>query len=121
MHISCVFSVFKIDFTPISRFTFRTIEFTAVPHRLCKPSLPTTKVLADTVGSCTLRGYSSHNLLIERRSCVFWVMGAVLGMLTATCAANCLLALRLMALYRRKKAIVWFIRCFFMLSYEPHS
>jgi hypothetical protein len=48
---------------------------------------------------------------------VAWLILLVLGMTTSTAAANGLLALRLMALYRRKKAIVWFIRWFFVGSY----
>ena len=56
-------------------------------------------------------------MLIKQRSCVAWLTLLVLGMITSTAAANGLLALRLMALYRRKKAVVWFIRSFFVGSY----
>ena len=56
-------------------------------------------------------------MLIKQRSCVAWLILLVFGMITSTAAANGLLALRLMALYRRKKAVVWFIRCFFIVSY----
>jgi hypothetical protein len=38
-------------------------------------------------------------------------------MVTSIGAANALLALRLLALYRRQKVVIWFISCFFVVSY----
>jgi hypothetical protein len=38
-------------------------------------------------------------------------------MITSIGAANGLLALRLLALYRREKAVIWFISFFYVVSY----
>ncbi|KAG8795708.1 hypothetical protein FRC16_009994 [Serendipita sp. 398] len=46
-----------------------------------------------------------------------WVYIQSFGMLTCLFAANGLLALRLIALYRRKKWLVWFIAAFYLSSY----
>ncbi|KAG8808238.1 hypothetical protein FRC18_005141 [Serendipita sp. 400] len=50
-------------------------------------------------------------------SCQAWVYIQSFGMLTCLFAANGLLALRLIALYRRKKWLVWFIAAFYLSSY----
>jgi hypothetical protein len=44
-------------------------------------------------------------------------MSVIVGMITSTASANGLLALRLVALYRRQVAVVWFIYIFFLVSY----
>lgn len=49
--------------------------------------------------------------------CTAWAMLQVFGMLSSLIAANALLTLRLVALYRRKASMVWFIRAFFVASY----
>ncbi|KAG8812712.1 hypothetical protein FRC17_001885 [Serendipita sp. 399] len=49
--------------------------------------------------------------------CKTWVFAQSFGMVTCLFAANGLLALRLMALYRRKKLLVWFITVFYLSSY----
>ncbi|KAG8810297.1 hypothetical protein FRC17_002989, partial [Serendipita sp. 399] len=49
--------------------------------------------------------------------CKTWVFAQSFGMVTCLFAANGLLALRLMALYRRKKLLVWFITAFYLSSY----
>lgn len=54
---------------------------------------------------------------LNSKICQAWVYVQVMGMLTSLCAASGLLSLRLMALYRRKRVIVWFIGLFFGASY----
>ncbi|KAG8809280.1 hypothetical protein FRC17_003517 [Serendipita sp. 399] len=50
-------------------------------------------------------------------SCKAWAPITTLLMLSSLVAANGLFALRLVALYRRNKYLVWFIHCFFAASY----
>lgn len=54
---------------------------------------------------------------LSKGFCTFWMMFAVFGMLSSLFASNALFALRLIALYKRKTYVVWFIYAFFFASY----
>lgn len=54
---------------------------------------------------------------LNTKICQLWIYSHTLGMFTSLCATNGLLSLRLMALYRRRRPVVWFIGIFYSLSY----
>ncbi|KIM30757.1 hypothetical protein M408DRAFT_21604 [Serendipita vermifera MAFF 305830] len=74
--------------------------------------------LSDLRGPLTKSGvhmiYFEDSLAI---SCTIWAITQVSIMFTSFLAANALLTLRLIALYRRKGLVVWFIRAFFVATY----
>ncbi|CAG7853474.1 SubName: Full=Uncharacterized protein {ECO:0000313/EMBL:CCA73102.1} [Serendipita indica DSM 11827] len=49
--------------------------------------------------------------------CMIWAIVGVLAMFLSLTAANALLTLRLIALYRRNKKMVWFVTGFFLVTY----
>ncbi|KIM20466.1 hypothetical protein M408DRAFT_307708 [Serendipita vermifera MAFF 305830] len=51
------------------------------------------------------------------RDCQGWALFVAFAMLSSLCAANGLLTLRLTALYKRRKFIVWFITIFYVATY----
>ncbi|KAG8799849.1 hypothetical protein FRC17_007025, partial [Serendipita sp. 399] len=70
----------------------------------------------------TFTAFGSAVILSQRSSdhfktCRAWVLVQSFGMYTCLFAANGLLSLRLIALYRRKTALVWFIVAFFLATY----
>lgn len=61
--------------------------------------------------------FSDLRPALSARFCMIWAIVGVLAMFLSLTAANALLTLRLIALYRRNKKMVWFVTGFFLVTY----